>query len=164
MVWRIQPYCLSRLYSGVPVLIASRIARQLGFVGVVEYRHVFSRTGGAQYGRRKTEAEDMLIVYAEAFVRDANPGDFSLTAILAHERGHQLLVRHPRIAKQVEGRISEVTEEILASLLGAMLCNNEIDRENLTFKAVAELTDHGEVADIAFKRLQELKTLFEALL
>src|SRR5262245_21677108 len=121
-----------------------RIARQLGFVGGIEYRHVHSQAGGAQYGSGKAAEDDLLIVYAEAFDRDANPDDFSLTAILAHERGHQILLRHPRIAKRVAGRISEAGEEVLASLLGAMLCDDEIDRDNLTFKAVAELATHGE--------------------
>src|SRR5438270_8132440 len=82
------------------------IARRLGFVGRVEYRHEYSRTGGARYGQATTEAGDLLTVYAEAFERDADPEDFSLEAIVVHERGHQLLVRHPRIAKQVRGRVS----------------------------------------------------------
>jgi hypothetical protein len=30
---------------------AARLARESGFVGRVEYRHVYSQTGGAQYGR-----------------------------------------------------------------------------------------------------------------
>jgi|ERR1019366_8144886 hypothetical protein len=141
-----------------------RIARQLGFEGEVEYCHVYSLAGGAQYGKGPKSEDDLLIVYAEAFERDADPEDFSLTAILAHERGHQLLARHPRIAKQVAGRISGASEEILASLLGAMLCESEADRENLTFKAIAELTDHGESPDAAFKQLQKLRDLFEALL
>lgn len=72
-------------------------------MGRVEYRHVYSQTGGAQYGRGTTAADDLLTVYAEAFERDADPEDFSLGAILAHERGHQLLARHPRIAKRVRG-------------------------------------------------------------
>lgn len=57
---------------------ASRIARQLGFMGSVEYRHVYSQTGGAQYGRGNMANEDLLTVYAEAFERDADPNDFSL--------------------------------------------------------------------------------------
>jgi len=81
---------------------AARIARQLGFIGSVEYRHVYSQTGGAQYGRGNTPESDLLTVYAEAFERDADPEDFSLEAMIAHERGHQLLVRHPRIAKRVK--------------------------------------------------------------
>src|SRR5436190_7330879 len=97
----------------------ARLARRLGFVGRVEYRHVYSQTGGAQYGRGTTPADDLLTVYAEAFERDADPEDFSLDAILAHERGHQLLARHPRIARRIGGRVSVAGEEILASLLGA---------------------------------------------
>ncbi len=102
------------------------IARRLGFIGRVEYRHVYSRTGGAQYGQATTEADDLLTVYAEAFERDANPKDFSLESIVAHERGHQLLARHPRIAKYVRGRISAGSEEILASLLGALICTTRL--------------------------------------
>src|ERR1700730_4322731 len=94
------------------------IAQTLGFVGNVEYRHVYSQTGGAQYGRGSTQDDDLLTVYAEAFERDANPDDFSLDAMIAHERGHQLLARHPRFAKRVAG-ISAASEEILASLLGS---------------------------------------------
>jgi hypothetical protein len=67
-----------------------RLARELRFVGRIEYRHVFSQTGGAQYARGSNADEDLLTVYAEAFERDADPEDFSLEAILAHERGHQL--------------------------------------------------------------------------
>ncbi|MFI5380721.1 MAG: hypothetical protein ACHRHE_15590 [Tepidisphaerales bacterium] len=143
---------------------AARIARELGFVGRVEYRDVYSQTGGAQYGRAPTVTEDVLIVYAEAFDRDADPEDFSLDAILAHERGHQLLARHPRIARQVAGRISIASEEILASLLGAMNCAAEGDRDALLAKATVELLDHGEALDVATRRLQELWNLFEGLL
>ena len=144
--------------------VAARIARGLGFLGRIEYRHVYSQTGGAQYGRGSTAEEDLLTVYAEAFERDADPEDFSLAAILAHERGHQLLARHPRIAKRVAGRISAASEEILASLLGAMLCVAEADRDALVAKATVELLDHGETADIVTRRLQELWDLLEALL
>jgi hypothetical protein len=142
----------------------AHLARELGFVGRIEYRHVYSLTGGAQYGRGSTPAEDLLTVYAEAFERDADPEDFSLEAILAHERGHQLLARHPRIAKRVRGRISAASEEILASLLGAMICAAEADRDALVAKATVELLNHGEALEVATRRLQELWDLLEALL
>jgi hypothetical protein len=136
----------------------------LGFVGRVEYRHVYSQTGGAQYGRGSTAQEDLLTVYAEAFERDADPEDFSLAAILAHERGHQVLARHPRIARRVAaGRLSAGSEEILASLLGAMLCAAAADRDALVAKATVELLDHGETLEMATRRLQELWNLLEAL-
>src|ERR1051325_859835 len=93
------------------------IAERFVFVGAVDYRHVYSQSGGAQYGRGLAEDDDLLMVYAEAFDRDADPEDFSLEAIIAHERGHQILARHPRLAKLVAG-IPLVSEEILASLVG----------------------------------------------
>jgi hypothetical protein len=143
----------------------ARLARKLGFVGRVEYQHVYSQTGGAQYGRGSTAVEDLLTVYAEAFERDADPEDFSLKAILAHERGYQLLARHPRIAKRVAAaRISAGSEEILASLLGAMHCAAEADRDALVAKATVELLNHGEALEVSTRRLQELWDLLEALL
>lgn len=142
----------------------ARIARGLRFVGRIEYRHVYSQTGGAQYGRGSAPESDLLTVYAEAFERDADPEDFSLEAILAHERGHQLLARHPQIAKRVAGRISAASEEILASLLGAMICAREADRSALVAKAMVELLNHGETPEVAVRRLQELWDLLEALL
>jgi hypothetical protein len=141
----------------------ARIARDLGFVGRIEYRHVYSQTGGAQYGRGIAAEEDLLTVYAEAFERDADPEDFSLAAMIAHERGHQILARHPRIAKRVEG-VSEASEEILASLLGAMICHDDTDRVTLFAKAAAELLDRGQSAEAANRQLQELWDLLEALL
>jgi hypothetical protein len=141
-----------------------RIARRLGFVGRIEYRHVYSQSGGAQYGRGSEVAEDLLSVYAEALERDADPEDFGLTAILAHERGHQLLARHPRIAKRVAGRVSLAGEEILASVLGAIICPAQRDRDALAGKAVVALLSHSEQPDVASRRIRELLHLFEALL
>jgi hypothetical protein len=142
---------------------AQSIAKAAGFVGSVEYRHVYSQTGGAQYGRGSTERVDLLTIYAEAFERDADPGDFSLEAIVAHERGHQILARHPRIARRVAG-MSPASEEILASLLGALVCNEDIDRLALLAKATAELLDRGQSAESASRQLQELRDLLGALL
>jgi hypothetical protein len=83
--------------------------------------------------------------------------------MIAHERGHQLLARHPRIAKRVAG-ISEASEEILASLLGAMICDSDADRVALFAKAVAELLDHGQSVESANRQLQQLWDVLEALL
>jgi hypothetical protein len=99
----------------------------------------------------------------EAFERDADPEDFSLEAMIAHECGHQLLARHPRIAKRVSG-ISEASEEILASLLGAMICDADADRVTLYAKATAALLDRGQSAEAATRQLQELWDLLGALL
>src|SRR5438876_8094039 len=100
---------------------ATEVARQLGFVGRIDYRYVYSQAGGAQYGLAAVPEQDLLIVYAEAFQRDADPDDFSLEAILAHERGHQLLARHPRLTRNLPRTWSGITEEIVASLLGSLL-------------------------------------------
>ena len=83
--------------------------------------------------------------------------------MIAHEYGHQILARHPRIATRVAG-VSEASEEILASLLGAMLCSEDADRVTLFAKAAAELLDRGQSAAAANRQLQELWELFEALL
>jgi len=139
------------------------ISKAVGFVGNVEYRHVYSQTGGAQYGRGSTQRADLLIVYAEAFERDADPRDFSLEAMIAHERGHQILARHTRIAKRVAGA-SQASEEILASLLGAMICNDDTDRLALLAKATAELLDRGQSAEKVSHQLRELTDLLGALL
>jgi hypothetical protein len=136
----------------------------LGFVGRVEYRHVFSTAGGAQYGLATRSQDDLLIVYADAFERDADPEDFSLEALLAHERGHQLLARHPRVARQVAGRISPASEEILASILGAMLCPAGPDRDALVGKATVALLAHGEDPDTAARQIQALWDYLEQLL
>ena len=42
----------------------ARLARRLGFVGRIEYRHVYSRSGGAQYGQAITADLDLLTVFA----------------------------------------------------------------------------------------------------
>lgn len=138
-------------------------AKAFGFVGRVEYRHVYSQTGGAQYGRGSTPEADLPAVYAQAFERDLDPEDFSLEAIIAHECGHRLLARHPRIARRVTG-LSEASEEILASLLGAMICNDETNRNTLWAKATAELLDRGQSAEAANRQLQQLSDLLRALL
>ncbi len=142
----------------------ARVAKRLGFVGRVEYRHVYSRSGGAQYGLARAPAEDLLTVYAEAFERDADPEDFSLEAMIAHERGHQLLARHPRLAKFVLARLSEVSEEVVASLLGAILLPAGADQRDLLGKATFELLLGGRSAEAARQLIEQLLNLLEALL
>jgi hypothetical protein len=133
----------------------AQIAAAVGFIGKIEYRHVYSQTGGAQYGQGSTQPDDVLSVYAEAFERDENAEDFSLEAIIAHERGHQLLARHSRLAKRVAA-LPVAGEEILASLIGAILCRQEKDRVSLYAKAAAELVDHGQTREQATRQLQAL--------
>lgn len=142
----------------------SQIARQFGFVGHVEYRHVQSQAGGAQYGLAAVPDEDLLIVYAEAFERDADPDDFSIEAIIAHERGHQLLARHERLVRNLPKRWSGVTEEIAASLLGSILADREKDRQALLLKALFEAEKQGLEAYRAVALIKELQALLERIL
>ena len=134
---------------------ALRLARAVGFVGRVEYRHVYSQTGGAQYGRGADEGGDLLSVYAEAFERDADPDDFSLRAIVAHERGHQLVARHPRLSGQLSGS-SPAAEEVLASVLGALTLGPGPDRDALVAKATVEVLAGGTGPDEAVRLVENL--------
>ncbi len=128
--------------------VALRLARAVGFVGRVEYRHVYSQSGGAQYGRGAEASTDLLTVYAEAFDRDADPDDFSLSAIIGHERGHQVFARHPRLSVLLASA-SPAAEEVLASLLGALALEPGPDRDTLVDKAAFELVNRGATAEMA---------------
>lgn len=140
---------------------ARRIARAVGFVGGIEYRHVRSKTGGAQYSRGA--GSDLLVVYAEAFDRDANPDDFSLRAIIAHERGHQLLARHTKLAARMAS-VTLAAEEVLASLIGAMILDAGEDRDSLIAKATAEVLVGGASAEVAVGVVGDLWELLKGLL
>lgn len=142
---------------------ALRTARALGFVGRVEYRHVYSQSGGAQYGRGAEVGTDLLTVYAEAFDRDADPEDFSLSAIIAHERGHQLLARHPRLSVSL-ATVSPEAEEVLASLLGALALKPGPDRNSLREKAAFDLIQRGAAAETATRVIENLWELLGRLL
>ena len=135
--------------------VALRTARALGFVGRVEYRHVYSQSGGAQFGRGAGAGTDLLTVYAEAFDRDADPEDFSLSAIIAHERGHQLLARHPRLSVALAS-VSAGAEEVLASLLGALVLKPGPDRDTLREKAAFDLLSRGATAETAARVIENL--------
>src|SRR5438552_15815836 len=89
----------------------SEIGGRFGFVGRFEYRHLRSQTGGAQFGLDNAPAEDVLNVYAEAFERDADPEDFSMEAIIAHESVHQLLATHAHSMRNFPPAWSKAREE-----------------------------------------------------
>src|SRR5688500_19956713 len=110
-----QPAAIPAAARAARLRRATRMARGLGFVGRVEYRHVYSGAGGAQYGVGPAASHDLPTVYAEAVDRVADPDDFSLAAILAHERGHQLVGRQARLRQLVAGERPGAVEEVLAS-------------------------------------------------
>jgi hypothetical protein len=140
-----------------------KIARSLGFVGRVEYRHVISGSGGAQIKFGKSIDEDLLIVDVQAFQRDANPEDFTLEAMIAHERGHQIIVRVPIFQRLFAKGISPVAEEVLASLMGSIIAADEHDRVSLRAKADFDAVRHGMKPDRAVVVLDQMRSIMESL-
>ena len=51
---------ISPAESGARLTRVEAIARQFGFVGTVKYRHVSTRSGGAQYREGATIEQDVL--------------------------------------------------------------------------------------------------------
>ena len=143
------------------LLRSRRLAKKLGFEGTVEYRHVVSHAGGAQYGIGSTSDQDWLIVFADAFDRDADLNDFSLEAILAHERGHQLVVRHSKLAPFLSRGAALASEEILASLIGSIIVEHETDQRDLYHKALYEAVTQGMTHTHAVRLLHDLRLLLE---
>jgi hypothetical protein len=141
-----------------------KIARRLGFVGFVVYQHVSTRSGGAQYGMGSSIKQDVLVVYAEAFRRDAAGDDFSLEAIIAHECGHQLLCRYERLRRNTPKEMSAVTEEVLASLAGSLIVGHPGDAEVLILKALFSLAESGMQPAEASRRVEVILGYLEAVL
>ena len=139
------------------------LAGAVGFVGRVEYKHAYSNSGGAQYGHGITEGEDTLTVFAEAFDRDATREDFSLMAFVAHERGHQLLARHPRLKAMVRD-MSPSAEEVLASLVGALILVPGLDQDSLVEKATFDILRGGGSMDAATRIIRNLWDQLGAML
>lgn len=159
-----QPPPLSRFQQQERLRRIVRIARSLGFVGRVEYHHLYSNSGGAQFVPGSSQEEDVLRVFVEAFVRDANPEDFSLEAILAHERGHQILLRNHRLQRLIWFTMSKSTEEFLASLIGSILVSQSTDQDSLLKKAVYEMDKHGLEPEKSKIRAQVLRSYLEKIL
>ena len=141
-----------------------RIARGFGFVGHVEYQHVWSHSGGAQFGLGSKISDDILVVSARAFERDANPAEFSLEAILAHECGHQTVLRHPKIRARLPAQLPLESEEVLASLIGSLLVTEIKDRDDLIMKAVFDELACGVPESSAIPLAHDLRNVLERLL
>jgi hypothetical protein len=133
----------------------------MGFVGRVEYLHGYGGSGGAAYFIGATPDDDRLLVDAEGFDRDANPEDFSLEAVIAHERGHRIVHRGLRRSRIIAVPMTPPTEEILASLLGALLVESERDRDDLIAKALAEELNHGVLPENARRLTTDLLLILE---
>lgn len=140
------------------------IAEQMGFLGRVEYQHLYSRTGGASFGLAAEEEDDLLTVYAEAFDKDEDPGEFSLEAMIAHERGHQMMYRHVKLKRLLPKSWTEPYEEIMASILGAILVESKRDAEDLLLKAYFESVELGMDETFSRSRIEEIYAMFRRTL
>lgn len=140
------------------------LSAQLGFVGSVEYRHVYSQSGGAQYCIGPTANDDIMIIYAEAFERDADPEDFPLESVVAHECGHQRLNRDPKFQEVMRKFGGEEFEEILSSLVGCVLLGDGVPARLLLWRAIAELGDRRISTEEAIKLAERLMLVMEKLL
>ncbi len=142
----------------------SALSVNLGFVGTVEYRHVYSPSGGAQYCIGPAAEDDIMALYAKAFERDADPEDFPLEAIVAHEVGHQKLHRDPRFREVMRQLGGADFEEILASLVGCVLLGDGVPARLLLCRAVAELGDRRISGQEALRIAERLIRVMEQLL
>ncbi|HEY2909931.1 MAG TPA: hypothetical protein VGI99_06780 [Gemmataceae bacterium] len=133
-------------------------------MGRIEYSHVLSQTGGASYGLARTAENDLLMVDAEAFEKDANPAEYSLEAIIAHECGHQLIARHERLKRIMPASWNESAEEILASLVGSVLVDSKADEETLVLKAMFESVKLGNDLTAVQDHFSEIRELLRNLI
>ena len=137
------------------------IARSLGYQGKVEYRHLYGQSGGAQYCIGPSADDDIIVAYAEAFERDADPDDYKLDAQIAHECGHQRLHRDPKFRPVVAQYPGDDYEEILASLIGSRLLGATDSAQTLVLRATAELSDMGMSNEDVVLTLDHLGQILE---
>ncbi len=140
------------------------IARRMGFVGTVEYQHLRTLSGGAQYGIGTSITADVLSVTARAFERDADPQEFSLEAIIAHECGHQMVIRQSKIRSRLPVKLPLEAEEVLASLIGSLLVTEIKDRDDLIMKAVFDELACGVPETAAIPLAHDLRNVLERLI
>lgn len=141
-----------------------KIARCMGFVGRVEYQHIRTHSGGAHYGLGTTIESDLLVVSDRAFERDADPNEFSLEAIIAHECGHQVLFRNASILARLPVSLPLESEEVLASLIGSLLVTEIKDRDDLIMKAIFDELACGVPEEAAIPLAHDLRNVLERLL
>lgn len=108
-----------------------------------------------------SSARDLLIVYAEAFARDADPEEFSLEALIAHECGHQVVCRNPSLQRLVAGKMTLAAEEVVASVIGSVLVEGPGDREDLILKSINDAIRCGLDLDEASDLVFDLRRLVE---
>ena len=146
------------------LLRISAIARSLGYQGKLEYRHLHSQSGGAQYCIGPAADDDIMVLYAKAFERDADPEEFNLDALIAHECGHHRLHRDPKFQPVREQYPGDDYEEILASFIGAFLLGESVSGEALLWRVSAELSDMGMSNEDVVLTMVRLQQTVEPLL
>jgi hypothetical protein len=104
------------------------------------------------------------MVYAEAFERDADPEDFSLEALIAHECGHQRLLRNPALRRILTSLPGEILEEVLASLVGSLILGDSPSASTLVWKATAELGNLGLSAATTVGFIERLRGILRRFL
>ena len=103
-------------------------------------------------------------MYAEAFDKDADPGEFSLEAMIAHERGHQLIARHERLKRVRPAPWNDAAEEILASLVGSLLVESSADEEDLLLKAMFDSVKIGNDLAAVQEHFVEIREALRSIL
>lgn len=124
---------------------------------------MLSNAGGAQFGLGSSPARDLLVVYAEAFLRDADPEDFSLEAVIAHECGHQAVCRNAAWQQFLPGTWTPASEEVVASVVGSVLVERSTDRESLVLKAIDDAVRCGLDVQDASQLVFELRRFWEKM-
>ena len=83
---------------------------------------------------------------------------------MAHECGHQVIFRHRVFRQWASGNLPEASEEIVASIVGALLVGNDQDHDALIDKAFDEAVTCGLDPHRAKAFVSGLKKTLEALL
>jgi hypothetical protein len=94
-------------------------------------------------------------------VRDADPDDFSLEALIAHECGHQAVFRNAAWQQVLPERMTSAAEEVLASVIGSVLVDDRADREDLMLKSIDDALQCGLDLTDACNLVFELRRLLE---
>lgn len=79
-------------------------------------------------------------------------------------RGHQILKRNPRLQNTLAARLTGVSEEILASLLGSLIADEYEDRVTLYYKAIVEASEWGVESRRLVPLIDNLRNLLEKAL
>ena len=120
-------------------------------------------SGGAQYCIGPTPDADVLVVYAEAFERDNDPQDFTRRAIIAHECGHQRLLRDRELVALGRKLSGSIYDEVLASLIGSLLVDGK-DAQQLVWKATVDLSKTGLPTEQIVRTIEQLRALLKEMI